>query len=540
MKKKSLYLKNVNTITGKEKLFIEFEMGKSKTESTETIFLKNSDIKIKKLLSDSENKVLLFEKKYHVQDDHNEKGSINKVGTTIVNLLNASDDVLLTLKQFLSALENFNFEEVKQICLKISGIIDKYNLRTYNVKNITDTIYMLYNAIIDASIYKKYKENISIHEKYKGNISNLEKELYYLIKDDVKDKEDYDRLILCDEFLEEIYSLKNNYMGKLDLIMLVDVMLHNEVDLEKDFFHQILLNIVEKLEKNLRKTFNIPLRRLLQQIFKQFYNDFKTVDDDTSLNKLLKNNEEKLEQKPYNNYYKELDTYLSILENNSINEIKKIKSSHITNNHLPKKFEQFTYKDMAIVFVTSLINDIEFMQNNYQEPNTELKYYTAIKSKENTYIYEISSWRELFYVSKFHIQKNKTYLKRCATCGQIFIAEKPNRDNNCQRKCASNPKYTCREYALVCFRNGNKNTSKISKISNNIGAYMRKIHKEGKINSETFLKETTNCKNIRNSNELTEEEKIEKLNKLHEELKNRYGKGKNKNPLSKNKDSDIK
>lgn len=528
--KKTLYLKNVNTITGKEKLFIEFEIGKSKTESTETIFLKNSDIKIEKLLNDSENKVLLFEKKYRVQDDHNEKGSINKVGTTIVNLLNASNDLLLALNQFLSVLENFNFEEVKQICLKISGIIDKYKLRTYNVKNITDNLYMLYNTIIDARLYKKYK----------GNISNMKKELYYSITDYVKDKEDYNRLILCDEFLEEIYSLKNDYISKLDLIILVDVMLHNEVDLEKNFFHQILLNIVEKLENNLRKNFKKPLRHLLRQIFKQFYNDFKTADDDTSLNKLLKNSEEKLEQKPYNNYYKELDTYLSILENNSINEIKKIKSSHIINNHLPKKFDQFTYKDMAIVFVKSLIDDIEFMKNNYQEHNTELKYYNAIKPKENTYIYEISSWRELFYVSKFHIQKNKTYLKRCATCGKIFIAEKPNRDNNCQRKCYSNPKYTCREYASKCYRKSSKNTITISKINNNIGAYMRKMKKEGKISSEEFLKVTTNCKNIRNSNKLTEKEKIEKLNKLHEEVKSKYGKNKNKNPLSNNKGSDTK
>ena len=69
---------------------------------------------------------------------------------------------------------------------------------------------------------------------------------------------------------------------------------------------------------------------------------------------------------------------------------------------------------------------------------------------------------------------------------------------------------------------------------------MRKMKKEGKISSEEFLKVTTNCKNIRNSNKLTEKEKIEKLNKLHEEVKSKYGKGKNKNPLSNNKGSDSK
>ena len=486
--KKNFLLKNVNMVTGKEKIFIDFEKGKVR-EGKEKIYFTNPPIKTTRNMRD-ESSISPIKYQFDVKDDYNERNILNRIGTTITNLLNKSNNLLLILNNSLRELKNLDIEDIKRINEKVLNTIDKYNLKTYKSNEIIRTIYEINNIIEDYG---------------------MQKQLYY---DQI---EDYEEPELCYKFLEEIYLLKRKYISELDLVILIDSILQNEADIENKCFYQIILSIVKEMQEQLEKQLNKPLTYLLKIIFQQFYSDFRVENSEYALMKFLKYNEERQEKHPYNNYYKKLDVYMSGLYKCSIEEIKKIKSLPIRKEkEFPKKFEKFTYKDIAIVFIKSLIYDINFMQKKYRE-NMKFTYNNVIKKEKNVYEYEISSLGELFYISKHYILENRTCLKRCKTCDKFFIAEKPERDINCQR--IYKKKYTCREYASRYFRYGDKRNNIISKNDNRIKTYIRKLKNEKKITEESAEKMKSQCDEIKNSNELTEEEKINQLQKLHQDIK---------------------
>ena len=514
------FLDNVNLITGQEKIILDFKIEKVK-EGIEEIYIKNNpidnDFMLAGLDEEEKKKIKIIEKKnFIIKDDYGDAGGNNRIGTTLTNLLNKSDDILIILEKYINLIKETQKEQIKEICIQISNLINKFKLKKLDINKVLYLMYEMYNVTDNIKLIKYAKED-------KGLLMNKEIIIQY---ENIK-KSQYFTII--DNFLDELYLLEEENIDKIDLITLVDIILNQSNGLLETFYKELLLKTTKKMENELKKCLNLPLQYLLQQIFNVFYKDYNSLNkDENNLLEFWKNIHERYRQRPYNTYYRETLKYMNNLYDKSINRIKEVKKMPKRDIELPKKFEEFSYNDITSIFVESLIYDMKFMIENYEqnEENKEGKKFLdftnipLMKSPNDTSTYEIFSLNELFYVSMYYILENKTTLKRCKTCNKIFIAKKPNRDKNCQRKCPENNKYTCREYADKNYRKGKETENEVSRISNKIYSLIERRLYNGKIDDNKYNELLKKRDNLENKYKDSEEVLLKKLEEFHFKLKN--------------------
>ena len=502
------FLDNVNLITGKEQIIFQFKIEKSK-EGIEKIYIQNNPIANDLILSGLDEKekkeIETIKREFKIKDDYGDEGGNNRIGTTLTNLLNKSDDILIILEKYRKIVKEENIERIEEVYAKILTLIDKFKLKQLNIEKVLNLMYKIYYVFNDIELSKKIKDKKIIYREIISQYEEIQKNKYYEV---------------VNNFLEELYLLKAEYLEEIELIILTENILDKNDEAIENCYKNLLLKIMKELENKLKSKINLPLKFLLYQMFSIFYKDYEVIKEEKALNKFWLNTYERYKQRIYNTYYEKTSIYMNSLYDKSINRIKEIKRMPKGDIELPKKFENFSYQDMAIIFVQSLIDDIEFMINNYENRDLNFTNISLLKAPNSDNKYEILFWNELFYVSMYYIFKNKTTLKKCKTCNKIFIAQKPNRDKNCQRKCPKNNKLTCREYADKSYRKGNGTKNEVSKIVNKIYAMLNKRLENDKIDTNKFSGITKELESLKNKYEDNEEVLLKKLEEFHFKLKN--------------------
>lgn len=502
-------LNNVNFITGKEQFIFQFEIEKAK-EGIEKIYIRNNPIDNDFILvgldEEEKKEIKTINKKFVIKDDYGDEGGNNRIGTTLVNILNKSDDINIILEEYKKIIEEENIKKVEDVYRKILTLIEKFKLNQLNTEKILNLIYKIYYMCEDIKLNKSINSrNISVKEIF-SQYEEISKNEYFEV---------------TNNFLKELYLLKTKYLEEMELIILVENILDKRDKLIESCYKNLLLKIIKDLENKLKNKVNFPLKYLIYNIFVFFYKDYNNLkEDEKNLYEFRININERYKQRPYNTYFEKMSKYMNSLYDKSINRIKEIKRIPKRDIELPKKFEDFSYQDYTTIFIQVFVDDINFMIDNYAKQDLTFTNISSIKVPNSDNKYEILSWNELFYVSMYYILKNKTVLKRCKTCNKFFIAKKPKRDKNCQRKCPENIKYTCREYADKNYRKGNETKNEVSKMSNKIYSLLERRLYNKKIDENKYDELLKKQKNLNNKYKDNEKVLLNELEKFHSKLKN--------------------
>lgn len=459
-----------NIYTGNEELFIQFILG-NKKEGKEEIYLENCDTTSQIL---GNNNTLKFAKhQYAVRDDYNEKlaegVSSARIGTTLTNLLNKNEYILNTLMKYYKIIEDFGIDKVQELCACIEKILNESNIINVEVK------YNLWEILEEANNIKE--------DTYSDKVQFL-------------------------NFIEEVLKLKTNDYEYEDLIIIADEILEDEKDIVLRNYGILLKNILYKLEKELKEKLNKPLQMLVSQIFKKFYADYYFATNKNKLFDFLKNTRINMENSPYNTYYKNLYKYMISIENRKIADV-------------VGRFEKFSLQEMSKIFANSLLEDIRYMIEN-DNNNVVYKFSNEIQETKNVHKCKITSFKELFIVSKHYILQDGNLLKTCKVCGKYFVTYNKTSNEAC-RRIWTNGK-TCSENLDYNNKVGNTIDIKISKEKTAI----RNMLKKRDVKHETKEKEIFNdkLKSYINKLDLEKSTKKDKQHKLlgwlksqHEELK---------------------
>lgn len=484
-------------IMGKS-FYINFNL-ENKQKGTENIYLKNSRINGESIIN--YNEINDINKVFVIQDDYNDKNSTNRIGTTIINLLNKSRDMEIILNKGLEELTKIDEIQIKKLCIKLEEIINKFKLKQYNANEILDNLYVLIEFL------KIYKIN-------KGeNIPNYEM-LEYISK--IKNNEIFEKLW---DFYIEVYSLKKEFcIDDVELNIIIEKIMLEEQDVEEFYYYDVSLEIVKNTMKRIQKckikdtrfSLNEVLKCLVNKSFYDFNNDYQMVQDKQKMQEFFEDSQEHYNTRPYNTYYKNISIYMNNLLNQYYDEMKEYKRSNKKDKILPQKFKNFSYIEMAKIFIQSFIEDLKFMNRNYNSHKLDFSYIRLTDKLENEF--NISSFGELFYISKYFISKVNYKIKKCNLCNRFFIAE-ISTNSNCERiyKEYKNEKITCREYA---DRN-NKSYNKIvlERMKNEIEDILDELFENDRIESKDF-------NNIREYYESLEDKKD--LQIILEDLKEKY------------------
>lgn len=433
-----------NVITGDEKLFLQFELGKKK-QGIEKLFLEDS-ISANNLQQSENNSIKIG---YVIKDDYDEKivkgDSAARIGTTLVNLMNARDKISPMLIKYYNLIQNFDINTVQEIYTDIGAIINEFKLKELKTDyEIDEALLEIYQKIAtkDDEELKSCKQLIQTlsAERY------ADKDFLYILK-----------------FIEKLFGIKNNnnynYYNRSDFIWIAtEILGNNEDDIQAEY-NFLLLNVVKELEKRLTQKLkeNEALKSLIGKIFRNFYNDYNFASDPNNLYSLLENIRSSMQNNPYNPYYKNMYEYISNLENKKADTIL-------------ERFEKFSLKEMSKIFVETLIEDIDYISSNYNDVSEATT--NAIIISKNTYKYEISSFYELFHISKYYIKEDGNNLKACNLCGKYFITQGKVTEQHCRRMYTK--KLNCSEYVNYNTRKSNSSGSQCSKELNRIKAMLRK------------------------------------------------------------------
>lgn len=462
--------------TGDEKLFIQFEIDK-KRHGIERMLLINS------MPTDlvSKNNI---EIEYEVVDDYNEeiiKGdNTARIGITLTNFMNKIDKIYPVLNEYSNLIKDFDISKMQELYTNIESIIKDFNLEQskldYNVSQALLEIHQLM-ARTDEEELKSCKQiiqEISQEENPNEEISHVF------------------------EFVKRIFDLKNknyHYYSYSNLIWITSEILNKDEDTMQQNYNYLLLELIKKLEQKIKVKVNEPLKVLVYQIFKIFYDDFRCASNPKNLLQFFVKIKNNMEKYPYNTYYKNIYKYLSNIEDKKVSDME-------------ERFEKFSLQEMSKIFVDTLLEDISYILENYiNVPDTITN--TNMLSKK-IYKYELSSFNELFYISRYYIKKDGNNLTKCNLCGKYFITQGKIDEEHCRR--IYKKKLNCCEYSNFNARKSNSLDSRISKEKNNIKTMLRKQDLMNKTKEQDDFNERYKTKLTElNSEKINLEERQRKL-----------------------------
>ncbi len=475
-----------NVITGDEKLFLQFELEKKKY-GIEKLF--SATAMSNDILQPSKNSNMKVE--YEIADDYNEAiikmDNTARIGITLTNFMNKIDKIYPILNQYWNLIKDFNISKMQELYNNIEIIIQNFNLKQYKLN------YNVSEALLEIHQLMASKDD----EELKSC-----KQLIQKISQEVKpDKE----LLYILEFIKKIFNLKNNnynYYSYADLIWVTAEI----IDENKDTIHQnynfLLLELLKKLELKLKANVNEALKALISQIFRNFYNDYRQASNPEKLFEFLTTAKKNMENNPYNNYYKNIYKYIASIQLESISR------KYNKEYDKTKRFEKFSLQEMSKIFVKTLLEDINYISNNYNTvPNTISN--TIILSK-NVYKYEISSFYELFYISRYYIKEDGNNLTKCNLCGKYFITQGKITEQHCRRIYKED--LNCCEYTIKYFKETNSYKAETSNKLNKIRSMLKKrdvSHKTNEFNE--FTKRYEKIKDEINSKNINQEDKDKEI-----------------------------
>lgn len=284
---------------------------------------------------------------------------------------------------------------------------------------------------------------------------------------------------------DDIYSILENYIRMSETIS-VETQIHN-----------LQYEIGSKLRYK-------PLNILVKRIFDSFIVDFdilsETEPSQDDLEEYKKNSEDDFCN--IRTFYELLYKYVS----KEIEDNKVILSG------------RFIFK----VFIVSLLQDIKFIIDNCEKDIIE------IPEKYQVDKYEIRTLKDLFYISKYQIQKRNKRIKRCKICNKYFVT-KGNKTTEvyCRRK-YKGKKYTCQEFGTYSKRKIDNTTydlrGDLKRELNNTTTMLRKQDKDNNTNlKDDFMKRYKIKFSELEALEISEDEilqmKLDWLKEQHEILK---------------------
>lgn len=422
--------------TGDEKLFIQFEIDE-KRNGTERLFFINS------MPADlvSENNI---EIEYDIADDYNEaivKGdNTARIGITLTNFMNKIDKIYPVLNEYSNLIKDFDISKMQELYTNIESNIKDFNLEQ------SELDYNVSQALLE------------IHQLIASTDEEELKSCKQIIQEISQEKNPNEEILHIFEFVKRMFDLKNknyHYYSYSNLIWITAEILNNDKATMQQNYNYLLLELIKKLEQKIKV--NDPLEALVHQIFKIFYDDFRYASNPKNLLQFLVKLKNNMEKYPYSTYYKNIYKYISNIEDRKVLNIE-------------KRYERFSLQEMSKIFVDTLLEDISYILENYIiVPDTIAN--TNMLS-EKAYKYELSSFNELFYISRYYIKEDGNNLTKCNLCGKYFITQGKVTEQHCRR--IYKKELNCCEYVNYNTRISNSSSSQVSKVKNNINTLLRK------------------------------------------------------------------
>ena len=181
-----------------------------------------------------------------------------------------------------------------------------------------------------------------------------------------------------------------------------------------------------------------------------------------------------------NNYYKDFEKdIISKKLNNKYNTYYNKLYEYMLSNKEPKydlngirqeKYSDFSLRNMVKLFVESVLEEINYMIENYYSEDLDLDLDINIKPtnqviKEEKYRHKITCFKELFISSKYYISISGKYLKKCKICMRYFVTETGNK-TLCKR---------IYKNGLTCSQLGNKYSTAGNSLEKQIKSELKSI-----------------------------------------------------------------
>ena len=327
------------------------------------------------------------------------------------------------------------------------------------------------NELVEIGEGKKLKRKIRIRDTYKEQQNNS------IVGTTLVN------LLNKSQSIKELINRYLNYLNQYDSETINQI-----VEDENMPFSYFLLNIVTELQDELTKQIKcFPIETIIYNQFENFKKDYnKIVLQRNDLYDYLQNcNENKNNSK----YFDEMYNYLSEIKDRTVERY--------------RWFENFSEKKMVLIFLNSIIEDIDFIINNCEN---KIDNFPQEAKNEKC---KISTLTDLFYISKYHIQlKNKHKLKKCQNCKKYFITKNTSVEIYCRRKYKNN-KYTCCEYRSKNYRSVDR-----KKMKDNLNLRQNISNEKNKIRTRLGRRDKRNSTTQKAEFNKLLENKILEINKL--------------------------
>ena len=392
--------------------------------------------------------IYLGNDKHTVKDMYNAEGS-NRIGTTLVNLLNRVLLIKNELKNFELISENDILTEIDNIIVQIKSILTKIGVwNNTNEENSNKTLYYmnelffgLDNVEDKIAFYNEFTNACENIEKYCESPSNIYmhiiyNELLYLknANYDISSTE----LKQIISTLKEILLIEHKYCDEIDIFCLAENVVCQNTVSNEIILYEILRKKIYSFENLLTaEVKSVVLANLIKQEFKKIYTDlhqsiiehYKIIDF----------------QKKYENdlsctYY--INMYLYCKSRRGQKHYSNIKSDDLLKIFLKSILKDINYilanamnEDKSLTFVEDKKRQqvIRLYGNNEIEHILEFKNIPYIKEND-TYIYSIHSFKELFFTSRMYILKGTNRIRICKKCSKYFLTRNKSDEEYCHRK----------------------------------------------------------------------------------------------------------
>lgn len=359
------------------------------------------------------------------------------VGTSIVNILNASDFLNKLFKEYKIKIDKIHPSIIEEIYNHIIVLTEKYSINKMSKNTRLKLYHKLYDEISEKQDYYIFNEDkfISIRntlEQLKPN----ESEEYNLMYNFLKEVYSLDIEEIL-EFSEQYSLLCDIFENKVNKYTTIQTVLSTAIG----GILKMLIDEIKELIGDYGVFINISIYKFLVDL-QNIY-----IFRESALYKMQKYNilyNYQFEQ-PNNTFYNKMRAYLE----DEANENSK----------------SFIY-DITIIFIDSLIADVEYIKfkvdkkyfkdnlitrlmkatdsNESELPRVFIAYRTVTensygedlkspKSVPYLYGYYITTLLELYDVSIYHLHLDNRELHKCKNCGRYFITDTKNSEIFCKR-----------------------------------------------------------------------------------------------------------